>query len=276
MIVKPRHLTSERRAPTAHLAARSVGVGVHEFASGGSSGRVVGTFSHGFYIGRRSELVAVVDTSVALGPLHLNVDTEFHPPTLGSVAHVDADTINVDGLQVDVSSGQTYRPTLPAGLASGANVLARMSAGVPEDLEVVWPAIRARVADRDLLTLRELLAGRGRGLTPEGDDVLAGMFIVLAANESRRPSLAALVEGAATTDLSKAFLRWAARGQTIDVVHDLLWAAHRHDVRVASIAQRRLSTIGGSTGAAMWTGMKLAASLWKADSRGARLLRSEC
>jgi uncharacterized protein DUF2877 len=67
---------------------------------------------------------------------------------------------------------------------------------------------------RDLETLGAELIGRGPGLTPEGDDVVAGMAGVLAAAE-RHDDVAALL-GAdlrrRTTALSATLLELAARG----------------------------------------------------------------
>jgi Protein of unknown function (DUF2877) len=68
------------------------------------------------------------------------------------------------------------------------------------------------------------LAGRGEGLTPAGDDLLAGYAAALVLFHGRRNEAAALAEAAAarTTGLSATLLRHAARGELPEPAHALL------------------------------------------------------
>ena len=114
-----------------------------------------------------------------------------------------------------------------------------------------WPldaATRAELAALDLDAARVLLQGRGAGLTPAGDDVLAGLLLVHrwwwpGSDEAR-----AVAAAADTTELSRAFLRWAAVGQSVQPVHELAAAAGR-DHAAAVAAARVVAGIGGSSGA---------------------------
>jgi hypothetical protein len=107
----------------------------------------------------------------------------------------------------------------------------------------------------------ELLIGRGPGLTPEGDDVIAATAGVLGAlavvagwseGELRAWRGAVLAPGLAarTTSLSATLVELAGGGDVIEPVHGLVDL--RGDGR-ARAALRRLLGIGGSTGRAYAT-----------------------
>jgi hypothetical protein len=72
--------------------------------------------------------------------------------------------------------------------------------------------------------LAQRLLGVGPGLTPAGDDVLAGLLVGLWSFSQRAEPLrlAVLASLARTTDLSAALLRCAARGESIPQVNQLL------------------------------------------------------
>lgn len=106
------------------------------------------------------------------------------------------------------------------------------------------------------------LAGWGPGLTPSGDDFLAGLMLALWAQqgEAARPLCEGIVAVAAprTTRLSGAFLRAAAEGLADERWHALLHAlAGDSDAAVAAAAQAVLA-FGASSGLDMLVGF-----LWK-------------
>jgi hypothetical protein len=70
----------------------------------------------------------------------------------------------------------------------------------------------------------ELYAGRGTGLTPAGDDLLAGYVagLVLLHGETKRAARLAKEAAARTVPLSATLLRHAARGEVPEPVHVLL------------------------------------------------------
>src|SRR6185295_423560 len=92
----------------------------------------------------------------------------------------------------------------------------------------VWdpvPQVRVRIAiDIALVPDPIIFAGRGPGLTPAGDDLLAGYAAGLALFADRETEAHAIAERAAarTTLLSATLLRHAARGELPEPAHALL------------------------------------------------------
>jgi len=101
---------------------------------------------------------------------------------------------------------------------------------------------------RDLLEVAARLGGAGPGLTPAGDDALGGILFALKAMGCD-DDLVAVARRVRTTAISGAFLLWAARGQALAPVHDLLAAAVAGDVPAARSAARALGNVGHSSGA---------------------------
>jgi hypothetical protein len=109
------------------------------------------------------------------------------------------------------------------------------------------------------------LLGVGPGLTPAGDDVLAGLLVGLWSFRRRvEPLRLAVLAGlpAGTTDLSAALLRCAARGESIPQVSRLLRTMSD------STSQGRLDhalddliRVGHTSGAALATGVLAAATI---------------
>ena len=151
-----------------------------------------------------------------------------------------------------VASGDAWDPTLRPPddpVALGAHVW-RVVGDAPADLvravETRDPAL-ATAAGRRLI-------GRGPGLTPEGDDLIAGVAAVLAED---RPWVAALIGRdlrTRTTSLSATLLELAAQGMGPEPLQALL-AGDRG-------ALDRLLDLGHSTGRAyaIGAGLALAAS----------------
>jgi hypothetical protein len=113
------------------------------------------------------------------------------------------------------------------------------------------------------------LLGVGPGLTPAGDDVLAGLLVGLWSFGQRAEPLrsAVLAALAGTTDLSAALLRCAARGESIPQVNQLL------QTMSGSAWQSRLDQamddlvrVGHTSGLALATGV-LAAATTAIDDR---------
>jgi hypothetical protein len=117
------------------------------------------------------------------------------------------------------------------------------------------PGLLALLGARSAGAVR-LLAGLGDGLTPAGDDVLAGYA-------AARVALAApvVLSGAAagrSSALGLAYLRCAERGELPDVAARLLSAICRGSVSEAHAAVAPLQTWGSSSGMALGWGMNAA------------------
>ena len=107
---------------------------------------------------------------------------------------------------------------------------------------------RERVARGDLGGAADALAGAGPGLTPAGDDALAGILFARRALGCDA-DLLSIARSARTTTLSEAFLLWAARGQALACVHTLLEAAAGGDADGAGRLAATLASVGHSSGA---------------------------
>jgi hypothetical protein len=108
------------------------------------------------------------------------------------------------------------------------------------------------------------LLGVGTGLTPAGDDVLAGLLVGLWSFGQRAEPLhrAVLAGLAGTTDLSAALLRCAARGESIPQVNHLLRTLSRSAWQgPLDRALDDLVRIGHTSGTALATGVLAAATL---------------
>lgn len=140
--------------------------------------------------------------------------------------------------------------------------------GLPMDqLKSRVESLATAVTSLDLSDVRaaaSALCGLGPGLTPSGDDYLAGAMLALwAGHHPQRARLCdAIYEGASgrTTSLSNAFLAAAARGETNEQWHRLLAAlstpasrdpadsGHRHTFEQIECAVRDISTFGATSG----------------------------
>lgn len=245
--------------------------------SGRGVGQVVGTFSSGFYVRAEGALFAVAGPRVAAGPIHLVLEGRPPPPRERSIVRLAPDRLCTGSCVIDLSRADGYRPTQPspARLRTIAPALARLDhpGAPPEDIVPVWAAVRAAVERSALHAARTLLEGLGGGLTPTGDDVLAGLLLFAhwADPESAVPGEVA--QQTATTDLSRSFLAWAAAGQSIQPVHDLLDAAElvvsSAGLASASTAQDQfdhvaadIASVGHSSGQGLLAGLGLAATAW--------------
>jgi hypothetical protein len=70
-------------------------------------------------------------------------------------------------------------------------------------------------------------------------------------------SLVELAARARTNDIARAFLLWAARGQSIEPVHRFLAAVAAQDEQAARSALADLLRVGHTSGADLATGLRL-------------------
>ncbi|HWF24982.1 MAG TPA: DUF2877 domain-containing protein [Solirubrobacteraceae bacterium] len=277
-------------APASYIAApvleRAGGTGVVRGADTGvvraaGTGIVRGAGRAAAYVDFDGFVVALTAPGVALMPNGIAVG--IHPDELEWArrgARVSAAPGRLGDVGWDAECPPVWEARLCLGLcARGADVRARGAAilaacGVEPEADPVALAgsVGARgvgddpkamalllgsVGGRDPVRAAaagELLVGRGPGLTPEGDDLVAATAGVVSAlgswSESERRAWREAVLGcglrSCTTSLSATLIELAAAGDVIEPVHGLFgggegtWRA----------ALRRLLGIGGSTGAA--------------------------
>jgi hypothetical protein len=211
---------------------------------GAKTGRVMAVFRRAAYLDVGGELLAVCDASAPAGPIHLRVRQCPRFTTGASVALPDLAGIPV------------WRP--PPVDEAGLDARKRFPYVEPTLLDL--DGVVDRLEHGDLLGAARLLGGRGPGLTPAGDDILAGILVVSALGPV--PVDPATREAAATiqptTAVARSFLRWAARGQTIAPVHELLAHLSRGDDEAAADSLRVLRGFGATSGTDLAYGVLLA------------------
>jgi hypothetical protein len=174
---------------------------------------------------------------------------------VGTRAEVTGGWLIVGRLRIALSAARTPPRPQPLALRDGwraslVAALARASAP-PTALE---PGLRA-LADCDLSAAARALGGRGDGLTPAGDDVLAG-----AAGWWWHRGRPVVLDGSGCAPLGLDYLRCAERGELPQPAGAVLAAICAGDAPAAARRACRLRTWGASSGAALLWGMAAAAS----------------
>ena len=265
----------------APVSAVSVGQAVLEAASGDFTGRVAGVFGGGFYVsGPSGTVFAVLGPRYWPGPLHLVTSTMAVLPAIHDQVRFSGRELVAGPLRVRLAGSVPWAPRLPARLEADSAAWHGIAPGVGADLAGVdgiasgvdvglagvdgiagvWETIVGDVRRGNLAPVFRRLQGRGHGLTPTGDDVLAGILLVAAIDPRWRDALADLARAARTTRLSRAFLRWAAAGQSIQPAHALLDAAASGDQAGMRRAAASLAGVGATSGRALAAGIALAAT----------------
>jgi hypothetical protein len=243
-----------------------VGLGAREVLGAPAHGWVVGVYRVAAYLRFPAGLVALTSGLAPRGPLHLRVAVL---PRLRAGERVSTDGTTLRGPTADTPTAgrATRRGVGPGGGAAGTTAWS-VSLAAP-----TWTGALpshtppgGRTQGRtgvptpgpvwELREWADRLGGRGPGLTPEGDDVLAGLLLAAWVDRGRvwEPELRTIAASVRTTEVAAAFLAWAARGQCIEPAHDWLTAA---DGAARRGAERRLVAIGASSGAALLHGLRL-------------------
>jgi hypothetical protein len=210
-------------APEGAHSRVTMGIGAAEAIacadSDSDSGRVVARFDKAAYVRFPDGIIVLTAPSVPPGPLH--VSSSVGPATLAA-----GDVFVVPGNWRD--SPTIWRGELPE-LSSVSTEVLDLLARLAERSALLRPPYLDRwqqaVRQLDLATSCRLLGGLGPGLTPSGDDALAGMFLAArlgAPTPQAEHEVVALAGHVDTHEIARAFLVWAARGQSIEPVHRLL------------------------------------------------------
>jgi hypothetical protein len=243
--------------------------------AGRRTGVVLGSSSHAVWV-RVADSVVVVSTADATRlPNAIEIPVEAASDPFGSVrtgetVEIEACRVSFTGLTVAVGRWWDPRPAVPATTAAAlAAALGSLPSDVP-DIDGSRLAAALRNASMPgLLAAAEGLLGWGSGLTPQGDDYLAG---ALAAREVLGPALGdaglepglkkaagplAALAGTRTTTFSAALISHAVRGEVAAPAGALLRAlAGRGAVEHAHAV---LSSVGHSSGPALAAGIVLGA-----------------
>ncbi|GHH64473.1 hypothetical protein GCM10017673_07200 [Streptosporangium violaceochromogenes] len=277
-----------RRAPTPRPPARIHATGAASTAlrrtmeSPRSPARVLAAFPSGIYLEVRAasepQVIAVVTGEAVRLPNAMVVGRPVPRVAVGDEAHVGDGSIDVGRLSL--RAGRWWDPAPPLGRVDPA----RLAAALPVMAELCdrsprRPALEGNGAARALVrgcaelsllgcvTAAEGLVGLGPGLTPSGDDMLAGLLVALrhlgaAAGAERAVWLAGWLAAAVTFDvrgrttpISAALLHCAARGEAGgEVLAVLRGLAGRQPLEPVL---HRLLQIGHTSGADLAWGMRV-------------------
>jgi hypothetical protein len=231
-------------------------------------GEVMAAYRKAAWVRLPGGLVALTAPAVPPGPLHVTLDSP-PPAAPGAPVRRAGSRLRVGGSAVELRGAQRWTGPLPdpGEVRRGADLVVWATAAAAAGSALTAAPYReparhavARLRDGDLGGAVTTLAGLGPGLTPAGDDALAGMLLALRAIEGpgAEPRLGAAVAVARTTRLSLALLRCAAAGQALAPVHQLLGAAARGDRAAALAAATAVAEVGATSGADFCYGLRAA------------------
>ena len=202
-----------------------LGLGAQEALSVPGTGAVIGAYGKAAYLRVPGGLFALTGPEVVSGPIHARTDrADMRRLRVGDRVVVTATLLEAGPVLLDLGAATVWRGHLPA--------------------------VAPTSADLDVEGLAARLGGAGPGLTPAGDDFLAGVLLVarLSWGESAEERLVRVARTVPTNDVARAFLVWAARGQCVEPVHRFLLGRSAG----ALAAVRRL---GHTSGAALADGL---------------------
>jgi hypothetical protein len=238
---------------------------------------VLGAFPTALYLRLAGgEVVAVLARDAVRLPLGLRLTTpssdlpldRWTGPVLVGASYVETAEATVGLSRIVSVSAPAHLEPDPRTVAYAADRLPELGLAEPLPLPELYGGLTGDRRAAEAVVRR--LLGVGPGLTPSGDDVLAGVLVAawsfgLVAGHLRTAVLGAAPGG--TTDLSAALLRCAARGETIPQVSALVSAlSDRTDAR--RLVEHPLSELGqvGHT-----SGVALAAGVIAAAQAGTRV-----
>ena len=241
----------------------------------GVEATVLGISSHAVWLLVDDRVIVVSTSDATRLPNGVHLASGSDQPLFDSIRHggtadIGFGRVMLEGLSVEVKRWWDPRPALaPVTAAELASAIAGLPNDVPEiDANPLATALRARSAGGILHSARSLL-GKGPGLTPEGDDYLAGALAAtrLLAEAMGLERIIAMIAGISvpmarladvrTTTFSAALIHSALRGQVAEPAGALLRAlTGRGDVAAAHLG---LIRVGHTSGPALAAGMVLGA-----------------
>jgi hypothetical protein len=235
------------------MRALWIGPGAKRAMRAGESGTVEVVLARGGYVRLGDRWLLLAPPRAPIGPLSLLVEGlgALEP---GAAARVAPGGLLVGGAWIDLAGARTppLAPAVPLRPAwRSALAAARRSCPSPGGLEDGVEALR-----RDALAeAAAVLAGRGPGLTPAGDDVLAGFAGWRHADGA---PVSVSVAAARGSPIGLAYLRCAERGELPEPAQRTLDAVRGGDAALAERRARILARWGATSGGAMLCGMAAA------------------
>lgn len=274
---------------TTRLRARSISRSLRPFLKRSHTGSVPATFARSCYVDLDGRILALVAAELLDGPLNVVVEVSggfrFEQILTGTSVLASSKGLTfANGVRVSLAGARTWDARLrpldgrdASALRQGLGAIRTVLADAPvESLarheQRPWRAsdamsvLAAGLRRRDVSLVADAaarLSGFGPGLTPSGDDLLAGTLIALTVLQplqagALRDAILLAARGR-TTRISDAYLDAAARGEAGEAWHRMVPAlAHAESDRVVGAA-RRVMAFGETSGADMLAGFVLAA-----------------
>lgn len=270
--------------PVGEIEVHVASVRARRILAAGYFGQVVGSHRHGIVaLDRRGRPLHLTTRADAMGPFSLWIGAQSWPtawtsgePPASTLLTGGVGVLYLGGRRITLERAADWEPR-PAWRALGRRIALWIE--IARDLEAdaategsdlscdrSWSPLQARRSEfRRALRRRDgesigrtawTLAGLGPGLTPAGDDYLAGVLLGLRAIPSSllwplaAPAVLTAVPGR-TSALSTALLAAAFRGEAARPWHELAGALARSDARRAMAAAARVRRLGHSSG--RWT-----------------------
>jgi hypothetical protein len=237
------------------------GPGAARVLTGDGGGSVAAAFGGGGYLRLPGGFVLLAPAGSPRGPLTLIVEA-LSTPTTGMRVTISAQpptltvaraTISLARVPIGVSPVRPVRTAGSSAVAAARSAFATV-APAPDELR---PGLRALARGSWMDGVRAL-AGLGEGLTPAGDDVLAGHAGWRWATGAPVPVDALAV--ARCSPIGLAYLRCAARGELPPFFDGVLRAVAAGDAPAAALRASRARTWGASSGAALIWGLAAGAA----------------
>lgn len=237
----------------------------------GASGNVTIVLGSAAYITVASTWVLVGEAAQAFGPLSLQLRSPAQLELVpGAPVHVHArqlhvgeETVSLERMRERCTARRPAAGSVPANASAIAAANAASQADLPPAPTYLRAGLKALVAGSHHAAVYAL-AGLGEGLTPAGDDVLAGYAGWRAIPAAQRiganttaeaePVLSELA-ALRSSPLGLAYLRCAERGELVDAGADLVLAVAAGSVGAAQAAIARLRAWGASSGIALAWGI---------------------
>lgn len=239
-------------------------------ASNGMAGTIAVRVPGGVYVATRTgDWLLVTGPRAPLGPLSLQLGRAVRPGWRpGESARVQDGVLTIGSDQVDLT-GLCVEPlpAVPDCAPNAAAAMARARAALPRPPAELRPGLAALAAG-DVPAAVRALAGRGNGLTPAGDDVLAGYCAWRLADAATDPSTVLTLARPRAAPLGLAYLSCAVRGELVDVAARLMAAVRCADVGVVTRRAWALGAWGASSGAAIFWGMDAASRRDRPEGAG--------
>ena len=249
------------------LTAYAIATPVLEMIERGGEGIVRGSASAAAYIDIDGFVVSITDAGSPLMPNGVAVAQRNIALPVGAPVTINLSHMRTTGVSIELSGAGTWDPTVPTADAGRGAILVRATRilrqlQIPHEGSDTGGGFRClteAVTERDAALAAEatrLLLGRGRGLTPDGDDLLGAAAATVVAlgpavgfgEEDRRGWLHALTPPdlrTRTPAISATLLELATRGLAFEPARRLL------DIEAPlQPALGELTTIGSTTG---WT-----------------------